>query len=304
MTVATSTPIASPVERGSALDRLWEAERETGVQLRGLGMPADLERRYGGELLVPMRRDRPTVIANFVSTLDGIVALGGGDLTGGGLISGFYEPDRFVMGLLRAIADVVVVGAGTLRGSSDHSWTAPHVHPRSAAAFADWRRSMGLAENPTTVIVTAGGDIPVGHPGLNDPRVPVVIATTEAGARRLASEPVGRNVTVEPLGAGAAVGGGDIVGLGARLGARVILTEGGPHLLGELVRDEVLDEIFLTLAPQLVGRAGNGRLGLVEGLALPPDESPWHELASVRKSGDHLFLRYRRRGVRGDTRDS
>jgi riboflavin biosynthesis pyrimidine reductase len=268
--------------------------------VRGEDMPAELAERYGGPLLIPLRTDRPTIVANFVSTLDGIVALGRGELAGGGLISGFHEPDRFVMGLLRAMADVVVVGAGTLRASGGHGWTAEHVHPASATAFAEWRASMGLVARPTTVIVTGSGDIPVDHRALTDPAIPVVIATTPAGAARLREAPLGGHVSVEAIGSTAALTGADVMAMRACLGARLILTEGGPHVLGDLVEADLLDELFLTLSPQLAGRAGDGRLGLVEGLGLPPADARWHELVSLHRSTDHLFLRYRRTASRAE----
>ena len=277
----------------AALDPLFEAPSgDGGADVRGGGMPIELERRYGGQLRVRLRGDRPTVIANFVSTIDGIVAFGGGQLSGGGLISGFHEPDRFVMGSLRALADVVVVGAGTLRGSTEHRWIAEHIYPASAPAFAEWRAEMGLPARPTTMIVTASGDIPVDHNGLNDPTIPVVIATTPAGAERLGGAAFGEHVSIEAIGDGGQISGDDLVALGRRLGARLLLTEGGPHLLGEFLRSDVLDELFLTIAPQLVGRGPTERLGLVEGIALPPGDARWDRLASVRRSGDHLFLRY------------
>ena len=285
-------------ERRAALDLLFEAAPgEVGAGVRGGAMPALLEQRYGTELLIPLRPDRPTVIANFVSTLDGIVAFGGGDLSGGGLISGFHEPDRFVMGLLRALADVVVVGAGTLRGSTDHRWIAEHVHPASGRDVAAWRSRMGLVPRPTTIVVTASGDIPIEHGGLTDRTIPVVIATTPAGAGRLEGAGLADHVTIEPIGSTDGVTGDDLLALAGRLGARLILTEGGPHLLGEVVGADLLDELFLTLAPQLVGRGASDRLGLVEGIALTPTDAGWHDLVSVHRSGDHLFLRYRSRKV-------
>jgi riboflavin biosynthesis pyrimidine reductase len=64
-------------------------------------------------------------------------------------------------------------------------------------------------------------------------------------------------------------------------------------VVGSLVAADLVDEIFLTLAPQVIGRAGD-RLGLVEGVGLAPGEARWHELASVKRAGEHLFLRYRR----------
>jgi riboflavin biosynthesis pyrimidine reductase len=277
------------------LELLWESKATSSGDVRGRGMPADLARRYDGELLVPLHSDRPTVLANFVSTLDGIVAYGTGDLAGGGLVSGGHEPDRFVMGLLRTLADVVVVGAGTVRGSSAHRWTPGHVHPASAQLFEAWRASMGLAANPTTVIVTGSGDIPLGHAGINDAAIPVVVATTPRGAERLRSAPLADHVTVEAVGSGVGLTGADILSVGAIREAGVVLTEGGPHLLGGLLREDVLDELFLTLAPQLAGRAADGRLGLVEGVAFAPADARWERLESVRRSTDHLFLRYARR---------
>jgi riboflavin biosynthesis pyrimidine reductase len=277
------------------LELLWESKATSADDVRGRGMPDELARRYDGELLVPLHPDRPTVLANFASTLDGIVAYGTGELAGGGLISGGHEPDRFVMGLLRTLADVVVVGAGTVRGSSAHRWTPGHVHPASAPLFQAWRGSMGLAANPTTVIVTGSGDIPLGHAGINDTAIPVVIATTPRGAERLRGEPLSDHVTVEAVGSGECLTGEDILSVATIREAGVVLTEGGPHLLGELLGADILDELFLTLAPQLAGRAADGRLGLVEGVAFAPADARWERLESIRRSTDHLFLRYARR---------
>jgi riboflavin biosynthesis pyrimidine reductase len=294
----TGTAItARPIERSDppALEALWQAAEAPTEDARGAEMPPELEARYGGRLTVPLATDRPTVIANFVSTIDGVVALGPGEPTGGGPISGFNEPDRFVMGLLRSLADVVLIGAGTLRGSTAHRWTPAHVNPGSAASFARWRAQMGLAAEPTTIVVSATGDLPVNHPGLNDPSIPVLVATTPRGAQRLATaswEERGRRLRVETPGRGVELTGDEIVALLGRLEARLVLCEGGPHLIGQLAAADLIDELFLTVAPQIVGRAG-GRLGLVEGVALPAASRP-EALVSVHRSTDHLFLRYRR----------
>lgn len=290
--VVAATPSAVPPRE--PLQTLWEANDPRPVEVRGVTIPPELERRYGGGLAIPLRPDRPAVIANFVSTLDGIVALGSGQLAGGGLISGFHEPDRFVMGLLRAVADVIVIGAGTLRGSDAHRWTPAHVHPASAASFAAWRESMGLAPVPTTMIVTAGGEIPMDHPGLADPAIPVIIATTPAGARRVAASEPPDHVAVRVAATESALAAKDVLAFAREAGARLVLTEGGPHLLGSFLDADLLDELFLTMSPQLVGRGTAERLGLVEGLAMTPEEGRWQDLVSIRRSGDHVFLRYRR----------
>ena len=75
-----------------------------------LPLPDELTRLYGS-LHFPTHR--PYILGNFVTTLDGVVSLGNQKGSGGGDISGFNEQDRMVMGLLRAIADAVIVGAGT-----------------------------------------------------------------------------------------------------------------------------------------------------------------------------------------------
>ena len=86
---------------------------------------------------------------------------------------------------------------------------------------------------------------------------------------------------------------------------RVGLCEGGPALLGGLIGAEVVDELFLTIAPQIAGRSNDHpRPSLVEGLGFEIGAAPWAELVSVMRSTDHLFLRYRitaRRRPRGPT---
>ena len=97
------------------------------------------------------------------------------------MISGFFEPDRFVMALLRAASDVMLVGAGTIAGSSSTSWTAEHLQPGLAPQIREWRRDLGLAPRPTTVIVTGSGEVRLGRRGVDDPDLPVVFATTPSG---------------------------------------------------------------------------------------------------------------------------
>jgi len=75
-------------------------------------------------------------------------------------------------------------------------------------------------------------------------------------------------------------------------GHRVVLTEGGPHVMGELIKAGLLDEAFLTISPVLAGRDEERRLGMVEGLELLPKAGVWTRLLSARRHGDLLFLRY------------
>jgi riboflavin biosynthesis pyrimidine reductase len=290
--IATTADPATSGDVPAPLDVLLEAP-EFGTAIRG-GVPPDpLARRYGGPLAIPLRADRPTVLVNFVESLDGVVALGSSPRGGGSDISGASEPDRFVMALLRTLADAVVVGAGTLRAAPHHEWTPRAVAPRWAQACAAWRTEMGLAPQPTTVVVSASGEVPAAHPGLSGEGVPAVIATTAAGARRIAERGVPGRARVEVLAEGRAVEPAALLDLLARRGTRIALCEGGPHLLGDLLAAGAVDELFLTLAPHLLGRgSGEGRLGLVEGRVWPPAAAPWASLRSVRRAGSHLFLRY------------
>jgi len=75
-------------------------------------------------------------------------------------------------------------------------------------------------------------------------------------------------------------------------GYAVILTEGGPHVMGQLVKDALLDEAFVTISPVIAGRNGDQRLGMVAGVELLPQHGIWSRLLSARRHGDFLFLRY------------
>lgn len=297
MTTLAPAPTGLPTRaapRGTEpLERLFEMDTAPLGAVRG-GLTDELAAAYAGDLVIPERPDRPTVVANFVETLDGLTALDRMGRTGGGEVSGFSPTDRFVMGLLRALADVVLVGASTVRSSARRAWTPDSVFPEAAAAYAALRTRLGLPARPTTLIATAGGDLDPGHPVFSDPLQQVVVAGPGPAVERLRRRPLPGHVAVELLEHDGPDGARDLVDLAGRLGAGVVLAEGGPHLFGELVRADRLDELFLTIAPQLAGRGrADDRLGLVEGAALWPEQPRWAHLRSARRAGDHLFLRYR-----------
>jgi riboflavin biosynthesis pyrimidine reductase len=288
---------------GLAIEPLWHAAdaggptgaARAGVESRGGLLPPELARRHPGELAIALLAERPTVIANFVSSVDGVVALGPSEpAAGGGEISGFSHADRYMMALLRALADVVIVGAGTVRVGSKHRWTAGYLQPALGGEFAAWRSELWLSAQPTTIVVTASGKLDPNHPGLSTPDVPVIIATTSAGAERLNQRPLPANMKVEAVGAADRVPAGAILDLVQRTGARLALCEGGPHLFGELLRARLIDELFLTMAPQIIGRDSSAqRLALVEGTSFGEGHGRWSRLIDVRHAGDDLFLRYR-----------
>ena len=76
-------------------------------------------------------------------------------------------------------------------------------------------------------------------------------------------------------------------------GHEVILSEAGPVVMGQLVRERLVDDLFLTVSPVLAGRVqGDRTQGLVEGVRLLPDHPAWIALVDARRQGSHLFLRY------------
>lgn len=82
-------------------------------------------------------------------------------------------------------------------------------------------------------------------------------------------------------------------------GHTAVLTEGGPQLIGHLLSEGLLDELFLTTSPVLAGRAGTSRPGLISGLELLPNQPTWTDLISARRRESYLFLRYRLRSPSG-----
>jgi riboflavin biosynthesis pyrimidine reductase len=244
-------------------------------------MPAALVRAYGNLGF----KDR-LIYSNFVMSQDGVVALGS-SASAGSVISGRNKADRFLMGLLRACADAVLLGAGTLRATPGHLWTPKHIFPDEAGSFAELRSTLGRKPEPRLVLLTTGAI---------DPSHPAVVAgatilTTSEGAVALKRVLPG---TCDVITVGES-GEVDMVEAVAELRSRgheVILTEGGPHVVGELVAHGLLDEAFITVSPVLAGRDGEQRLGIIAGAELLPDHGVWSRLLSVRRHGDFLFTRY------------
>ena len=261
------------------LELLFEAEG-----LPAFDLPQELETLYGGSFGLAS----PLLYANFVETLDGVVAIRS-EPQSNRLVSGSSDADRFVMGLLRACADVVLLGSGTLCGSPKSVWTAERAYPGAADAFAELRRRLGLAPHPELAVLTASGSLDPGHPALEQG---AVVLTTEAGAGRCRSQ-LPSAVEVVPLGGDATVDLQAAVALLHERGHGSILSEAGPHVFGGLLAAGLVDELFLTVSPLLAGRSEPGvRLGLVEGEELLPERSDPARLLGVRRLGADLFLRY------------
>jgi riboflavin biosynthesis pyrimidine reductase len=278
------------------LETLYGAE-----QGQPLPLPEELARVLGA-LSFPDVGERPYVIGNLAATLDGVVALDAQGSTGRE-ISGHNRHDRARMGLLRAVAAVVVVGAGTLRAVPQHVWTAERIYRPLAGAYRALRASLQLPSAPLNVLVTGRGDLAPDLPILQTDEVQVLVLTTPTGEERLRAAGLPQRVRVcvasdgerleargilQAIAAARASGAG-----GASPPGGIVLVEGGPQLLGTFCAQRCLDELFLTLAPQLAGRDGRTpRPGLIAGVALAPEAPLWGTLLGVQRSASHLFLRY------------
>lgn len=258
-----------------SLELLWEQEGLPQSQL-----PEELRTFYAGGLGF----SEPCVYANFVETIDGIVALPELE-SSNALVADESDDDKHLMGLLRAFADAVLIGSGTLLASPQGRWRPEGVYPAAGEAFAELRARHGKTEHPLVAVVTTGASLDTSHRVLED----ALVLTTADGAGRL------RDVVPNVI----AVNDGDWVDLRAALtvlrerGAPLVLAEAGPTTFGALLADRLVDELFLTVSPVLAGRIVEGRrLSLVEGVELLPAARISPRLRSIRRGGEHLFLRY------------
>lgn len=258
---------------------------------------------YDGGFSLPSdkKTELPYVIANFVETLDGIVSYNAPGQTGGGAISGGKEQDKMVMGLLRARADAVIFGSSSLHVDTKHVRIPSTIYPAFSAEYETFRKQLGSRENlPMSVIMTASGEVDLSEPTFHRPGLRVIIATTKKGRDVLMQKELPSSTEVrviEPQEGEAtpkSISPRSVLALLARdYGVRVALYEGGPTLLASFLAEHLIDELFLTLAPQIAGRSADlHRLSLVEGHAFMPNEAPWATLLSVKLAGSHLLLRY------------
>jgi riboflavin biosynthesis pyrimidine reductase len=255
--------------------------------------------------------DRPWIYTNFVQSLDGMVSLLGKYASGGEIAQS--SADRWVMDLLRAYADGVLMGMNTLReemrlrGPESRGIVFQVVEPE----FLRLREKLGKGRQ-RNIFVTRGLDLQLSQSKVFDgDAVDAVVLTSPEGASRLCAHKTHPQVTV------IAAGEGDQLDLPAairklrtRVGIEHLLCEGGPTLYGTLARADLVDEKFVTIAPVEVGQIvppEQERLPKEQGVdpLIRPNVfggpgftresmTRWTWL-SCRKQGDHQFNRYRRK---------
>ncbi|MFF2387578.1 pyrimidine reductase family protein [Agromyces sp. NPDC058104] len=218
-------------------------------------------------------RATPRVRMNFVMSVDGAVTLDG---RSGGLGD---DADRLAMGVLRTLADVVLVGAGTVRAEG-------YGGLGLGEADVAWRREHGLADQPRIAVVSSALELDPGHPFFAETVLrPIVVthAASDPGRRAALAE------VADVLVCGATAV--DVLPMRdalAAAGLPQVLCEGGPHLFASLVEADAVDELCLSLSPLLVsGDAGRITAGGHE-------HARRMRLVHAIPAGDLLLLRYAR----------
>ncbi len=239
----------------------------TGKVLRLYPLPArEVSAIYEDLDLPPAGRrndSRPYVVLNMISSLDGRAAVEGRASRLGS------AADRQTMRTLRAKADAVMVGAGTLRAE---------------------RLTLGLDSpadsHPLAVIATSSGDVPLESNLITPEGQGVLVITREnvtvsSGEHRVVPLPADGSGNLD-LGVALEV-------LKAEHGVNLLLVEGGPKLNHSFLSRALADELFLTLAPILIGGTLEAGPTILDGPLLPRRDI---HLLSAHLSGDELFLRY------------
>lgn len=217
-----------------------EAGQAAGTPLRLLGSVRELS---DGELpqLYDYPADRLWVRANFIASLDGGATVGG---TTGGLGG---PGDRALFNLLRALADVIVVGAGTVRVES-------YGGARLTVAERQHRQAREQSEVPQLAIVTQSGRLDRDMPVFTRTEVPPLVLTCAAATDDTRQRLAGLADVIDCSGddPGKVDESAVLAAVGDR-GLLRVLTEGGPTLLSSFVEHDLLDELCLTIAPCVVG---------------------------------------------------
>ena len=247
--------------------------------------------------------ERPWIYANFVQTLDGIVSLRG-DAASGSDIAQSAE-DRWLMDLLRAHADAVMVGMGTLREETRMGRPRPRGPVfRIMDSGMQGLRAKLRRRRERNILVSARAEFQMSDYAVFDSEfVDVTILTTHEGAKNLESQhSTHPSVDILPIDRAPAPNSGvdmrqAIAALRQRYGINFLLCEGGPALYSSMLVAGLIDEKFVTVAPIEVGqRSADGlRPTMLGDVGLSPADAVRWTWLSCRKLGDYQFHRFRRK---------
>jgi riboflavin biosynthesis pyrimidine reductase len=249
---------------------------------------------YAGDWHIPDFAHKPYVYTNFATARDGRVSYNEPGKSTGGDVTGFNAHDRWLMGLLRARADCVLMGDATLRTEHEHLWTAEFIYPDDADAFSALRKHEGLSPQPIIVFVSQHGDFHPDYAVLCDSEAHIIIAAPQSGAERARQLQCKAKLEVIAFD-GPSVDLKQLVQLlHKQYGVRRLLCEGGPRVMGGMLAAGLIDEEFVTLCPNILGRNdAHFRPSYVEGVAFMPGQSPYSKPFALRRAGDFLFMQTR-----------
>lgn len=217
------------------------------------------------------------VRANMVASADGGATSAG---TSGGLGG---DGDKALFSVLRELADVILVGAATVR-AEDYSGASPTADQRAA------REARGQAAVPPIAVLTRSGSVDPDAAVFHRTEVPPIVFTSAAAAPETRRALGDLAEVIDVSGSDAeSLELSHAVSVLADRGLGRILAEGGPGILGRLIADGLLDELCLTVAPMLVGGAA-GRIVSGDG----DDRTRLHLQQVLSDDDGYLFLRYAR----------
>lgn len=275
---------------GAKFDLFFDEEPNSG-----LGLPPEFQEIYGSDWRLPADTTKPYLFSNFAISHDGRISYNLDGYYTGGCVTSFDTRDRWIMGLLRARADAVMVGDRTLElEPRDHLWTPGYICPQDKEAFASLRF---LEKRPPTALhcfLSLEGRIHWESDVFSMPEIPIVIATTRHGGDRIRREkPAGASVHLLDHWSDKVVISELVAVLHREHNVRTILCEGGSSVYGNVLAEGILDEEFLTMCPRVIGNCVRNawRPGLVESTAFDPDSSPQMVPISLRRAGAYLYLR-------------
>lgn len=227
------------------------------------------------DLKFPQIEGRPFFYSNFVTTLDGKVKV---------CKKGYWpigsRRDYETLLELRAYADVLIHGKKTVGGSRTLSSI-------STPEFEKMRQDIGKDQPLIYLVISAHPDDSLIEVLRDERDIKHILATTDEA---VISPELEKIVEVVRLGPEKA----DIKRLSEFLfskGFKDILVEGGPHVMGGFYEEDLIDELFLTISPKVLG-SDESAITMVEGLLLPPDKIRQFKIMSVKQVEDELFLRY------------
>lgn len=260
-----------------------------------LGFPAPMEKR-------------PWIYANFVQSMDGIASFKGKHASGGDIAQSME--DKWLMHLLRAHADAIVLGMNTL---VEETRNLPRLNDGRGPVYRteieelrNFRKKLGKGREKVIFVTNSARLDPAAYRIFDGDDVDAFVLTTAAGAEKLAGK-----------GAQILVAGSDVTVdlpwamqmLREKLGMEHLLCEGGPTLYGSMSRAGLIDEKFVTISPMEVGlmvppeqepsederqRPPRVRPTTFMGSGFTKENVPWWRWISSRRVDSHEFNRYRR----------